>query len=59
MTQLRTQAPAEFAPVASLVADLDAIARIERSLDMRNRRSTYQGRSDFSRLARYIPDLKV
>ena len=43
---------------AALIADLDAIARIETSLGPSARRATPGARPDFSRLARYIPNLK-
>lgn len=45
------------AAAAALVADLDAIARIEAATD--RRASAVAGRPDFARLRRYIPDLKL
>ncbi|MCC0075010.1 MAG: hypothetical protein H6898_00300 [Rhodobacter sp.] len=56
MTMPRTDSAA-----AALAGDFAAIARIEASLTLAQgaRRTTHRGRPDFSRLARYIPDLKV
>ncbi|WP_417599384.1 hypothetical protein [Pararhodobacter oceanensis] len=44
---------------ASVVADLEVIARIETSITSSKRRAPTLSHGDFSRLARYIPDLRV
>ena len=59
MTFSRSTTPTATNAVASLVADLDAIARIESSLGSRTRHTAYRGRPDFSRLARLVPNLKL
>jgi len=45
--------------IATLVADLAVIARIETTLGTRARRISPTQRPDFSRLARYCPDLRI
>lgn len=60
MTMPRFDIPAA-ANTAAFAGDLAAIARIEASLAIVRgaRQGARRGRPDFSRLARYIPDLKV
>jgi len=59
MFQTRPHSSITADVAASLAADFDAIARIENSLDVRPRMAERRSRTDFSRLARFVPNLKV